>query len=90
VNHNDPLARLQALKLGTRLPRTVIFPGLVDEALLPGTQLVPLAQALKRADADVTLKLFPVSDTQCTPWASRSGSGSGPSFAHRSEGTESA
>jgi hypothetical protein len=44
LRSNDPLARLQALKPGTRLPRTTIFHGAVDEAL-------------KRAGADVALEL---------------------------------
>jgi dienelactone hydrolase len=59
LRSNDPLARLQALKPGTQLPRTAIFHGAVDEAVPPGSQVVPLAEALKRAGADVTLELFP-------------------------------
>ena len=59
LRSNDPLARLQALKPGARLPRTAIFHGAVDEAVPPGSQVVPLAEALKRAGADVTLELFP-------------------------------
>jgi acetyl esterase/lipase len=56
---NDPLARLQALKPGTHLPRTAIYHGALDEAVPPASQVVPLAEALKRAGADVTLELFP-------------------------------
>jgi dienelactone hydrolase len=59
LKSNDPLARLQTLKSGARLPRTAIFHGAVDEAVPPSSQVVPLAEALKRAGADVTLELFP-------------------------------
>jgi dienelactone hydrolase len=59
LKSNDPLARLQALKPGTRLPRTAIYHGALDEAVPPGSQVIPLAEALKRAGADVTLELFP-------------------------------
>jgi len=59
LRSNDPLARLQALRPGAGLPRTAIFHGAVDEAVPPGSQVVPLAEALKRAGADVTLELFP-------------------------------
>jgi dienelactone hydrolase len=59
VRSNDPLAKLQALKPGTHLPRTAIYHGALDEAVPPGSQVIPLAEALKRAGAVVTLELFP-------------------------------
>jgi dienelactone hydrolase len=59
LKSNDPLARLQALKPGTHLPRTAICHGALDDAVPPGSQVVPLAEALKRAGADVRLELFP-------------------------------
>lgn len=56
---HDPLARLRALKPGAPLPRTAIFHGALDDAVPPASQVVPLAEALARAGADVTLELFP-------------------------------
>jgi dipeptidyl aminopeptidase/acylaminoacyl peptidase len=56
---SDPLARLRALAPGTRLPRTAIVHGALDDAVPPHSQVVPLAEALRRAGADVTLELVP-------------------------------
>lgn len=56
---NDPLPRLQALPHGAPLPRTAIFHGELDKAVPPGSQVIPLAEALRRAGAEVMLELFP-------------------------------
>jgi dipeptidyl aminopeptidase/acylaminoacyl peptidase len=55
----DPLPKLQALKPGTPLPRTAIYHGAADEIVRPDCEAVPLADALRRAGANVTLELFP-------------------------------
>jgi hypothetical protein len=56
---SDPLPHLQKLVKGTPLPRAAIYHGAVDENVLPETNAIPLAEALKAAGGDVTLELFP-------------------------------
>ncbi len=56
---NDPLPRLQKLPIGAPLPRTAIYHGVRDDNILAKTNAIPLAEALKRARAHVTLELFP-------------------------------
>ena len=55
----DPLPRLQRLAIGTPLPRTAIYHGSKDPNIPPGTNAIPLAEALRKAGGDVTLELFP-------------------------------
>ena len=55
---HDPLPRLQALAPGTALPRTAIYHGAVDDSVEPDTNAVPLADALRRAGAQVELEIF--------------------------------
>ena len=55
---SDPLPHLQKLEKGSNLPRTAIYHGAVDENVLPDTNAIPLAEALKAVGADVTLELF--------------------------------
>lgn len=55
---NDPMPRLQNLKKGTKLPRTIIYHGSKDENIPAKTSAIPLAAALKRAGGDATLELF--------------------------------
>ncbi|MGW8181274.1 MAG: prolyl oligopeptidase family serine peptidase [bacterium] len=57
IDH-DPMPRLQKLKKGTKLPKTVIYHGSKDENIPADTNAIPLADALKKAGADVTLVLF--------------------------------
>jgi len=54
----DPMPRLQELKKGTPLPKTVIYHGEKDENIPPNTNALPLASALREAGADVNLELF--------------------------------
>jgi len=56
---NDPLPRLQKLTVGTALPRTAIYHGARDSNIPVETNAIPLAEALKKAGANVTLELFP-------------------------------
>jgi len=56
---HDPLPGLQRLAPGTPLPRTAIYHGAEDTNIPPETNAIPLADALRRAGGDVTLKLFP-------------------------------
>ena len=62
VAAQDPLPRLQRLPVGTSLPRTAIYHGGQDNNVLPQANAVALADALRRAGADVTLELFPEAD----------------------------
>jgi acetyl esterase/lipase len=55
---NDPLPRLQKLRRGTPLPRTVIYHGEKDENIPAKSNAIPLASALKWLGADVFLELF--------------------------------
>jgi len=59
VAPHDPLPRLLALPYGTPMPRTAIFHGAEDPNQIPSLQVIPLAEALKRIGADVTMGLFP-------------------------------
>ncbi|MCJ7506134.1 prolyl oligopeptidase family serine peptidase [Candidatus Bathyarchaeota archaeon] len=59
IAQHDPLRRLRGLRFGTPLPRTVIYHGAKDENIPPNSHAIPLAEALRRAGADVTLELFP-------------------------------
>jgi acetyl esterase/lipase len=54
----DPMPRLQNLEKGTTLPRTIIYHGSQDDNIPADTNAVPLASALRKAGADVTLELF--------------------------------
>jgi acetyl esterase/lipase len=54
----DPMPRLQKLKKGVKLPKTIIYHGAKDENIPAETNAIPLAEALKRAGADVKLELF--------------------------------
>jgi acetyl esterase/lipase len=54
----DPMPRLQKLEKGTTLPRTIIYHGSQDDNIPADTNAVPLASALRKAGADVTLELF--------------------------------
>lgn len=55
---NDPMVRLQKLEKVEHLPRTVIYHGEKDENIPADTNAIPLANALLKAGADVTLELF--------------------------------
>ena len=55
---HDPLPRIQRLTSKTPLPRTVIYHGAKDANIPPETHAIPLAEALKKAGANVTLELF--------------------------------
>lgn len=57
IDH-DPMPRLKKLKKGTKLPKTVIYHGSKDENIPADTNAKPLAEALRKAGADVTLELF--------------------------------
>ena len=59
VAAQDPLPRLQRLPVGTSLPRTAIYHGGKDDNVLPAANAVALAEALRRAGADVALEIFP-------------------------------
>jgi acetyl esterase/lipase len=63
---NDPMAKLQKLENG-KLPRTVIYHGEKDENIPADTNAIPLATALRKAGANVTLELF--SDVQHNTYA---------------------
>ena len=52
------MPRLKKLKMGTKLPKTIIYHGSKDENIPADTNAKPLAEALKNAGADVTLELF--------------------------------
>ena len=54
----DPMPRLQGLKEGTSLPRTIIYHGAKDVNIPPDTSAKMLAAALEKACGDVTLELF--------------------------------
>jgi acetyl esterase/lipase len=58
IIENDPMPRLQKLRKGTPLPRTVIYHGEKDENIPANTNAIPLASALGKAGADVILELF--------------------------------
>jgi len=53
------MPRLQRLKPGTPLPRVAIYHGSRDTNIPAATSAVPLAEALRRAGAEVELELFP-------------------------------
>ncbi len=53
------MPRLQKLKPGTPLPRVAIYHGSRDANIPAATSAVPLAEALRRAGAEVELELFP-------------------------------
>lgn len=55
---HDPMPRLQKLKKGTKLPKTVIYHGSKDENIPPDTNAIPLAEALRNAGGEVILELF--------------------------------
>jgi len=54
----DPMPRLQGLKEGISLPRTIIYHGAKDVNIPPDTSAKMLAAALEKAGGDVTLELF--------------------------------
>jgi len=54
----DPMPRLEKLSKNTTLPRTIIYHGAKDENIPADTNAIPLATALRKAGADVTLELF--------------------------------
>lgn len=54
----DPMPRLEKLSKNTTLPRTIIYHGAKDENIPVDTNAIPLATALRKAGADVTLELF--------------------------------
>jgi len=54
----DPMLRLQKLRKGAKLPKTVIYHGSKDENIPAPTNAIPLAITLRNAGADVTLELF--------------------------------
>jgi hypothetical protein len=56
---HDPLPRLLRLAPGTPLPRTAIYHGARDANIPAETNAIPLAEALRKANGDVTLELFP-------------------------------
>ncbi len=58
IRQHDPLPRLRRLPKGTPLPRTAIYHGAKDANIPPETNAIPLAEALRRAGADVTIELF--------------------------------
>jgi acetyl esterase/lipase len=55
---NDPMPKLQKLVNGKLLLRTVIYHGEKDENIPADTNAIPLATALRKAGANVTLELF--------------------------------
>jgi dipeptidyl aminopeptidase/acylaminoacyl peptidase len=55
---HDPMPRLQGLELGTSLPRVAIYHGSRDENIPATTSAIPLAEALRKAGAEVKLELF--------------------------------
>lgn len=57
IDH-DPMIKLQALEEGTKLPFTAIYHGAKDENIPAETNAIPLADALEKAGAKVTLELF--------------------------------
>ena len=59
VAPHDPLPRLQGLAQGTRLPRTAIYHGALDEGVVFETHALPLSEALRSAGTDVILESFP-------------------------------
>ncbi len=59
IHNNNPLQRLQRLAIGTPLPKTAIYHGAIDANIIPETNAIPLAEALKRAGGEVILELFP-------------------------------
>jgi len=59
IGPHDPLPRLRALKRGAKLPRTAIYHGFRDANIPAETNVVPLAEALRRAGREVELNIFP-------------------------------
>jgi len=55
---HDPMPRLQKLKPRTPLPRVAIYHGSRDENIPATTSAIPLAEALRKAGAEVMLELF--------------------------------
>jgi len=55
----DPMPRLRGLEPGTLLPLVAIYHGSKDENIPAATSAIPLAEALRRAGAEVELELFP-------------------------------
>jgi acetyl esterase/lipase len=58
IIENDPIPRLQKLRKGTPLPRTVIYHGEKDENIPAKSNAIPLASALRQTGAEVILELF--------------------------------
>jgi len=58
IKDSDPMVRLQVLEKGTKLPFTIIYHGVKDENIPAETNAIPLAAALEKAGANVTLELF--------------------------------
>lgn len=59
VSQHDPLPRLQGLSQNIPLPRNAIYHGAEDVNIPPGTNAIPLAEALRKGGGEVTLELFP-------------------------------
>ncbi|MCW4035793.1 MAG: prolyl oligopeptidase family serine peptidase [Candidatus Bathyarchaeota archaeon] len=55
----DPMPTLRGLEPGAPLPRVAIYHGSRDENIPAATSAIPLAEALRRAGAEVELELFP-------------------------------
>lgn len=58
ITQHDPLPRLQKLPKGAPLPKVAIYHGAKDANIPAKTNAIPLAEALERAGAEVTLELF--------------------------------
>jgi len=56
---HDPMPRLRELEPGTSLPRVAIYHGSKDANIPAATNAIPLAEALRRAGAEIELELFP-------------------------------
>ncbi len=59
IRPSDPMPKLNAMKKGTKLPRTAIFHGSKDHNIPADTNAIPLAEALRRAGGEVELNVFP-------------------------------
>ena len=59
IKASDPLPRIQILKKGIKLPKVAIYHGSKDGNIPAETNAIPLAEALRKAGAEVELNVFP-------------------------------
>jgi len=59
IRPSDPLPKLRKLAPGAPLPVTAIYHGAEDNNIPPGSNAIPLAEALRKAGGEVKLELIP-------------------------------